>query len=64
MELIVTLAIVSVLSVGLMSILSTTQRATNSIDKSMSCQQQAESVISIIRANLANATELSVIDTP
>ena len=64
MELIVTLAIVSILSVGLLTVLSTTQRASTNIDKAMLTQQHMESIVSLIRANMANAQEVTVMDAP
>ena len=59
-ELIVVIGIFTVMSVGLLNILSTSFRTSQTIQDAMVCQQQSEMVINAIRANLANAEELGV----
>ena len=60
MELIVAVAIFIVMSVGLLNILSTSARTSKSVEEAMIIQQQTETVVSAVRANLANAEELGV----
>jgi len=59
-ELVVTIAVFSIFSVGILGILNASNRASINIMESMVYQQQAEGIVSDVRAQLSNVQDLSV----